>query len=234
MNIIEWRNTLCQDQDASPRGKHIGLTLSLFYRDGKRTYPTIGTLCDWSSTTSNTVSNAIKDLVALGYLEKKSFRFPNAKFTGTEYIFCGVSKGEQPSKIEGANEGAFQGAIESAIQPSKIEDKEEEIEEVEEKKKTIGDFDDFWNRYGKIGNKQQAKKSYEKSIKKGTNHEEIIHGLTNYQNYCRAIGQEQRYIKHASTWLNNKGWQDEYTIHQQQQPEQLSKHERAKKALGLA
>jgi len=137
MNIIEWRNTLCQDETVSPRGKHIGLTLSLFYRDNKRTYPTIDTLCEWSSTTFNTVSNAIKDLIKAGYIEKKPFRFPNAKFMGTEYIFCGVTpcnkikKNEQPSKIE----PAIQGAIQGAIQPSKIDDKKEEIEEKNNNKK---------------------------------------------------------------------------------------------------
>lgn len=82
------------------------------------------------------------------------------------------------------------------------------------KEAEVGDFDNFWNHYGKIGNKQQALKSYNQAIKKGVSHAKIIHGVTKYQNYCYAIKQEQRYIKHASTWLNNAGWQDEYTIHQ--------------------
>jgi len=104
-----------------------------------------------------------------------------------------------------------------------------------EKEKEVGDFDNFWNAYGKIGNKQQAIKSYNKSIKGGTTHETIIRGLRNYQTYCRANNTEQRYIKHASTWLNNRGWDDDYTIRTTIKPtSQLSKHERAKIALGLA
>jgi hypothetical protein len=100
---------------------------------------------------------------------------------------------------------------------------------------TLGDFDSFWSAYGKIGNKQQAIKSYNKSIKQGASHEEIIRGVTSYQSQCQALGQEQRYIKHASTWLNNRGWEDDYTIHQPAAGKQgsLSKHERAKIALGL-
>ena len=81
----------------------------------------------------------------------------------------------------------------------------------DKKDRYIGDFDSLWNLYGKIGNKQQALKAYNKAIK-GTSHEEIIRGLTNYQQYCRDLGQEQRFIKHASTWLNNRGWEDDYTV----------------------
>lgn len=77
----------------------------------------------------------------------------------------------------------------------------------------ISNFDKFWDAYGKIGNKQQAIKSYNKSIKEGASHEEILGGLTNYQSQCQANNTEQRFIKHASTWLNNRGWEDDYTIH---------------------
>lgn len=140
MNIIEWRNALCQDESVSPRGKHIGLTLSMFYREGKRTYPTIDTLCQWTSTTFNTVSSAIKDLIKAGYIEKKPFRFPNAKFMGTEYIFCGVTDCNRGVNNEPPlnSDGAFQGAIDAAIQGSKIDDKKEEIEEKNNKYKWQG------------------------------------------------------------------------------------------------
>jgi hypothetical protein len=76
-------------------------------------------------------------------------------------------------------------------------------------------FDDFWERYGKIGNKQSALKVYNKLIKEGVSHEKIISGLDRYQAQCRANKTEPRYIKHASTWLNAKGWEDEYPIYKQ-------------------
>lgn len=88
----------------------------------------------------------------------------------------------------------------------------------------IANFDKFWESYGKIGNKQQAIKSYNKTIKGGTTHETIINGLRRYQDYCQAIGQEQRYIKHASTWLNNRGWEDENRV--QQHVNRNDKHQR--------
>lgn len=128
------------------------------------------------------------------------------------------------------------GALAERKQAAMPETETEAYSKEVEREKEVGDFENFWNAYGKIGNKQQALKSFNKAIKEGVNYEIIIRGLNNYQNYCRAIGQEQRYIKHASTWLNNRGWEDEYAITEQAggQPKAKSKHQRAKEALGLA
>ncbi len=82
----------------------------------------------------------------------------------------------------------------------------------EEAEKNIGDFENFWILYGKIGNKQNALKAFNRI--KGVDYETIIRGLSKYQEYCRALNQEQRFIKHASSWLNARGWEDEYTIQQ--------------------
>lgn len=71
-------------------------------------------------------------------------------------------------------------------------------------------FEEFWALYGRIGNKKQAEKSYNKAIKRAS-HEEIIRGVTAYQSQEHSKGTEKRFIKHASTWLNNDGWADEYT-----------------------
>lgn len=93
------------------------------------------------------------------------------------------------------------------------------------------EFEEFWSQYGRIGNKEPARKSFEKARKEAS-YATIINGLKRYQAYCRAIGAEQRYIKHAATWLNQRGWQDEYAI--VTPAAQKSKHQRAKEALGLA
>ncbi len=98
----------------------------------------------------------------------------------------------------------------------------------EKKEEYIGDFENFWNRYGKIGNKQNALKTFNKI--KGVEYGTVIEGLERYQAYCRNIGQEQKYIKHASTWLNCRGWEDEYTITTGIQPQQSSKIDRGKAA----
>lgn len=74
----------------------------------------------------------------------------------------------------------------------------------------LDEFQKFWESYGKIGNKQNAMKMWQKTREVG--YETIIAGLERYQTYCRANGTERKYIKHASTWLSSKGWEDEYPI----------------------
>lgn len=74
-------------------------------------------------------------------------------------------------------------------------------------------FEEFWSAYGKIGSKERSKQKFNKAIKEGVSYEEIIKGLERYQSQCRANKLEQKYVQHANTWLNNKGWQDDYPIY---------------------
>lgn len=160
------------------------------------------------SMTEKGVRVVIQKLEKLGMLGKQGTS------RGSIITICNYDIYQLKEKAEGepkGNKGANRGQAEGDnINKRKKEDKiNEEI------KLTIGDFDLFWKAYGKIGNKQQALKSFNKAIKEGVKYETIRRGLDHYQTYCRAIRQEQKYIKHASTWLNNRGWEDEYTIHQQ-------------------
>lgn len=133
MNIIEWRNYLCLNESISSRGKHIGITLSLFYRPGKRTYPSIDTLCLWTSLAPNTVSGALKDLQKGGFIDIKSYRLPNARFRGHEYIFLGLLN-DCNLKEKLTPPSNFEPAIEGAIEPSNFEGKIEEEEKEKNKK----------------------------------------------------------------------------------------------------
>jgi len=70
----------------------------------------------------------------------------------------------------------------------------------------IGDFESFWSLYGKIGDKQRAKKAWEKI--KDTTYESIIEGHARYKIYCEA--NEWYHKQHLSTWLNSNGWESEW------------------------
>lgn len=78
----------------------------------------------------------------------------------------------------------------------------------------LSEFENFWIEYGKIGGRQPALKAYLKTKQEGISYGIIIAGLRQYQSQCNALGRGQQYIKHASTWLNARGWEDEYTIQQ--------------------
>lgn len=123
---------------------------------------------------------------------------------GTEPNDINSYKGTEPNDIKALNEGQSNYPYNYPIDINKKNTKKGNV--------CDGRFDEFWEQYGKIGNKQQAIKSYNKSIKGGTLHETIIGGVEKYQAYARANNTERKYIKHASTWLNNRGWEDDYPI----------------------
>lgn len=75
------------------------------------------------------------------------------------------------------------------------------------KKLTENEFEEFWKCYGK-GNRQKALKAFMKI--KGIDYPAIAEGLKKYQDHCATIGREPKFMMDASTWLNNRGWEDEH------------------------
>lgn len=76
------------------------------------------------------------------------------------------------------------------------------------------EFDEVWKAYPKKQGKEAAKKAYIKARKAGTSNLEIVAGLTRYKLSIQANRTEDRYIKHGSTWFNQKCWEDDYSINQ--------------------
>lgn len=74
-----------------------------------------------------------------------------------------------------------------------------------------GDFGDFWEKWPKSrrSSRPKAQKSYEKAIKSGVSHEQIIDGL---QRHRAVWGQwsshDEQFIPHPATWLNQERWND--------------------------
>ena len=149
--------------------------------------------------------------------------------------------GRQNGRQE-AGKGQASGRQRATTNKRNKENKRNNLKEIEEKKvnqkkeeKEKNDFETFWSTYGRIGNKQQAIKSYERAIKGGVSYDQIIEGLEKYQAQCRANGTEHRFIKHASTWLNNYGWEDEYPIYQHPEPQRRpTAHENFTTGIALA
>lgn len=86
---------------------------------------------------------------------------------------------------------------------------EEDVTRYKPERIVDDDFEYFFNEYGKVGNKNMAIKAYNKAIK-GVDYATIIAGVHRYKAYLAANGWQSP--KHGSTWLNNKGWEDDYTI----------------------
>lgn len=71
-------------------------------------------------------------------------------------------------------------------------------------------FEEFWNLYNNKKNKDKCLKKYEKLIQTGTNHQEVMDGVKKYLEYLKVEDWLQQ--KHPMTFLNNKSWEDDYTI----------------------
>lgn len=74
------------------------------------------------------------------------------------------------------------------------------------------EFNKLWEYYPNKKGKDQAKNKYILARKQGTTYEEVAQGLKNYINYIKSTNIEERYIKHGSTWFNQKCWNDDYSV----------------------
>ncbi|MCQ2087672.1 MAG: phage replisome organizer N-terminal domain-containing protein [Bacilli bacterium] len=85
-------------------------------------------------------------------------------------------------------------------------------EEDKDKNKNIylDEFDSLWNLYPNKKGKANAEKSYIKARKQGTTYEEVKAGIESYKKYIDINKTQQQYIKHGSTWFNQKAWEDSY------------------------
>ncbi len=70
------------------------------------------------------------------------------------------------------------------------------------------EFDRFWDAYDKKIGKGAAQRAWRKAIK-STDPERIISAAIKHADWHRRAGTEDRFIPHASTWLNEARWEDE-------------------------
>jgi len=68
-------------------------------------------------------------------------------------------------------------------------------------------FADFWRAYPRRVAKGAARKAFAKAIKNGVEPAAIIEAARRYA--AERAGEEARFTKHPSTWLNGECWDDE-------------------------
>ena len=78
------------------------------------------------------------------------------------------------------------------------------------KEQLDNDFEKLWKLYPNKKGKAKAKKAYIKAIKDGVTNKEIQDGIVAYTKEIKAKNTDKEYIKHGSTWFNNRAWEDEY------------------------
>jgi hypothetical protein len=78
----------------------------------------------------------------------------------------------------------------------------------------VSEFEQIWKTYPRKEGKTNALKAYIKARtdkKDPVSMEDVQNGLQAYIEYIKAEGVPMQYIKHGSTWFNQRCWNDEYT-----------------------
>ncbi|MEV1097461.1 hypothetical protein AB0I87_18565 [Streptomyces sp. NPDC049952] len=70
-------------------------------------------------------------------------------------------------------------------------------------------FDEFWSRYPRKAGKSEAVKAWVKAMKDGADAALLLGAVKAHADYHLAVKTEQQFIPHASTWLNQKRYEDE-------------------------
>lgn len=79
------------------------------------------------------------------------------------------------------------------------------------KTELINEFELLWKLYPrKIGKQKSLKKYLEYSKNTDDLFEKVKVGINNYLEYIKTNSIENSYIKHGTTYFNNKSWEDEY------------------------
>ena len=117
---------------------------------------------------------------------------------------------ENRKKALELNEGKEGGQKVENFPPEIDIDIEKDIDKKKYKNTISDEFETLWKMYPNKKGKEKAFGYYQKARKSGTTFEDVEQGI---KNYCKEIEVKKttmQYIKHGSTWFNNKGWLDDY------------------------
>jgi len=92
--------------------------------------------------------------------------------------------------------------------------KEEKIREEkiskDNNKTYVSEFEEFWKNYPRKTDKKQAYFQWKARIKSGVSSGDLLLAAKNYAAECRQVKREERYIKHAKTFIGAHGSYEEY------------------------
>lgn len=91
---------------------------------------------------------------------------------------------------------------------------ENENENINVNKKVIikEEFENFYSAYPRKESKGKAETAYEKALKDGVTSTDLLDGVKRYCKHIKKDCIERQFIKLPATWLNQKCWEDKYTV----------------------
>jgi len=153
-------------------------------------YPSVAYLSSRSGLPENTVRNNLAKLQSDGVISVRQRKHASSEYT---LLFSTIHKNCGSTKIGGKT----------------VSKKEETVRNTPHTPQGVdGLFEDFWKQYPRKEGKGSARKAFAKAIKRVggiTKHLVIFSGLLTSPRLKR----EKQFVPHASTWLNDDGWEDE-------------------------
>jgi len=180
--------------------KFVLLALSNYANEDNEAYPSRGRVSDDTGLDLKTVQKYFLELEKQGYIVDTGKR--KGRTNSTKVFHVSVGK-----IISTPKNGAAPLFPVSRPKNGLTKQTQKRVTEplVKNLKETIDDFSPFWDKYGRIGNRQQALKAWNRlsksdKVKAVSLLNFFIDGLPDFQKPLRL---------HASTYLNNKRWEDE-------------------------
>lgn len=174
-------------------------------------------LAQWTNSSKQTVLTNLKSLQDKNLIVKKEQILNNVKFV--EYYSKNLNTPSQKTLIGGGQKTLPNNIYINTITNNIKENNKKKVTNKQLEK----EFEEVWKLYPRKIGKSVALTKYKKARREGTELEEIKKGVENYAEYVK--GKSEKYIRHGSTWFNQKGWQDEYKTTRRKTQEELKDEE---------
>lgn len=229
---------VAKDQDLSIEAKAIYSYLASYSGAGLSSFPSTSLILHDLGISENRYLKHRKTLVDKGYLTIKRERLDNG-FSKNIYII-----NQNPSEVVHLNSVHLQnvgignvgigneGTISNSFKSNNINsnsnnkkilsssDEQDDNANLKESNldKLKSDFELIWAEYPKSRRKDKQKcfTKYKNALKDGDYHEDILAGLMRYKKEIAHKQTANEFIRLSSTWFNNKNWNDDYDIGQQE------------------
>ena len=189
---IEMLNAGWNITGLTPTRKLILLLLCNYADENNQCYPSHRHIADKVGLKDTKgVQRTIKEFEQMGFLSIQHRKDSKGSYTSNKYTLLLPSGSVTTRVVEPVSEGVG------------------EPKNTKEDTKTLYSkaFDVFWSDYPRKVGKYQSAKSFQKACKV-VDCKVIQVATINYARICKAEGTEQQFIPHATTWLNQRRWEE--------------------------
>ncbi|WP_306473030.1 helix-turn-helix domain-containing protein, partial [Bacillus pseudomycoides] len=194
--------------------KEMAVYMSLCRHANRETgscFPSLSTIGKKVKMSKNTVLNALKLLIELGYISKENRSSEDGGHASNIYYINDVGTLVHPVNkvVQEMNKGG------SGDEQALVQEMNTNNTKLNKTKLTINnprknvsdsyseDFENLWKTYPKKIDKKQGYKSFNTAMKKHS-FEVIMSGVKGYVDHIKRNGTETKFVKHASTFFNNE------------------------------